>query len=800
MNKTIGLLIACCITVNVFSQAAKAPAYPLVTHDPYFSIWSFTDKLNESTTRHWTGKDNSLLGMLSVDGSVYKFLGEAPRKMKAILADADDNTYTCPYTETKPAGNWMAADYDDSKWQKGKGLFGTADMEPKTVWSSKEIWVRRTFDLEKTDFDNLLLKLKYDDNVQVYMNGEKIYNAGCCSANKELQFTKEMMQHLRKGKNVLALYCENTGGQAYLDAGIYYSLPSEAIPQAVQEKVEITATQTKYEFTCGPVFLAVNFLSPLLATDLDLLSRPVSFISVNVMSKDGKPHDVKLYMDVSPDLSRNKSSETTTTKFYKQDGILFAKTGTVAQPVLKKKGDDVRINWGYSYIAVKANKGTSLQQPFKNPSLQPGSFCALAADFGKIKNVPVEETILLGYDDLYSIQYFNQNLQAWWKKKFASMEALIKTSFAEAGHIGERCDKFDKELYNDAVKAGGEEYAKLCVLAYRQSLAAHKLVRGAHDEVLFPQKENFSNGSIWTVDVTYPSAPLSLLYNPVLLKGMVEPLMYYSESGQWTKPFPAHDIGTYPLANGQTYPADMPVEEAGNMIILTAAICKAEHNWTFAQKHWTTLTRWVQFLVKDGLDPANQLCTDDFAGHLARNSNLSLKAIMGIGAFSQMAFQLDKNDEAAQYHDTAVSFAGKWMQLAADGDHYSLTFDKKNTWSQKYNLVWDKLLQLGLFPQQVYEKEIQYYLTKQNAFGLPLDSRKTYTKSDWIMWTATLADDRKDFEALIHPIFKFANETPTRVPLNDWHETTDGKQVGFQARSVVGGYFIKMLEEKWKSK
>jgi hypothetical protein len=800
MNKTIGLLIACCITVNAFSQAAKAPAYPLVTHDPYFSIWSFTDKLNESTTRHWTGKDNSLLGMLSVDGTIYKFLGEAPRKTKAILADADDNAYACHYTETKPADNWIAADYDDSKWQNGKGLFGTADMEPKTVWSSKDIWIRRTFNLEKTDFDNLLLKLKYDDNVQVYLNGEKIYTAGCCSANKELQFTKEMMQHLRKGKNVLAFYCENTGGQAYIDAGIYYTLPSEPIPQAVQEKVEITATQTKYEFTCGPVFLAVNFLSPLLATDLDLLSRPVSFISVNVMSKDGKPHDVKLYIDVSPDLSRNKSSEVTTTKFYKQNGILFAKTGTVAQPVLKKKGDDVRINWGYSYIAIKENKGNSLQQPFQKPSSQPKSFCALTADFGKIKNVPVEETILLGYDDLYSIQYFNQNLQAWWKKKFPSMEALLKTSFAEAGNIAERCDQFDKELYNDAVKAGGEEYAKLCVLAYRQSLAAHKLVRGAHDEVLFPQKENFSNGSIWTVDVTYPSAPLSLVYNPVLLKGMVEPLMYYSESGKWKKPFPAHDIGTYPLANGQTYPEDMPVEEAGNMIILTAAICKAEHNWSFAQKHWNTLTQWVQFLIKDGLDPANQLCTDDFAGHLARNSNLSLKAIMGIGAFSKMAYHLDKNDEASQYYDTAVSFVTKWLQLAADGDHYSLTFDKKNTWSQKYNLVWDKLLHLGLFPQEVYEKEIKYYLTKQNTFGLPLDSRKTYTKSDWIIWTATLADDRKDFEAVIKPIFKFANETPTRVPLNDWHETTDGKQVGFQARSVVGGYFIKMLEQKWETK
>jgi hypothetical protein len=704
----------------------------------------------------------------------------------------------------------MQASFDDASWQLGRMPFGKGwGNDFATPWDSREIWARRTFELTETDIEELVLLLRHDDDVEVYLNGTRIYDCTHCYLGriKAYPVAEDVKSVLKKGKNTLALHCINPSGNAWLDVGLAKRKKPRSLTNAEQTSVEVTATATQYRFACGPVELGLEFLSPLLASDLDLLSRPLSYVDARLKSLDGKAHQVEWLFAVSEDIAKNESRQAASITQHAYGNVRYLKAGVILQQILGKKGDDLRIDWGHAFLAtadaatdLSRSSGTSLIRYAEQGALEaPGngggeSFMTALSKRTVTKDKTLEIRHMLAYDDLYSIEYFGKRLQGWWKKIHGGIEPLMARAWKEHPAIRQRCRAFDTSLYADAVKAGGMEYAGLCVAAYRQSLAAHKLVRGEHDEVLFPQKENFSNGSIWTVDVTYPSAPLTLLYNPALLKGMVEPLIRYSESGKWTKPFPAHDLGTYPLANGQTYPEDMPVEEAGNMILLTAAICKAEGGFSFARKHWKTLTQWVDFLIRDGLDPANQLCTDDFAGHLARNANLSLKAITGIGAYAWMKKELGIHDEVM---GTARDYARRWMAMADAGDHYALTFDRKDSWSQKYNLVWDKLLGLGLFPDAVYDKEVAYYLTRQHEYGLPLDSRRTYTKSDWILWTATLARQEEDFRRLMLPVHRFMEQTPTRVPLSDWHETITGEKVGFQARSVVGGYFIKLLEWKW---
>jgi hypothetical protein len=807
MKKLSLFFYLACSAVFGFAQERKAPAYPLITHDPYFSIWSFTDQLNASPTKHWTGATQSLIGMIKVDGKTYSFLGNVDKTYVSVAPGADEKPYQAKYTEQKPANGWEKTNFDDQQWKTGTGTFG--DGQAKTQWRTDDIWLRRTFEVNELPNQQLSLKISHDDNAEVFLNGESIYDCPCF-VGKYIYVPIDRSK-LKKGQNVLAIHVRNTGGGQFIDAGIVYEKPAaqlQNVMAAKQTDVKINATQTLYNFNCGKVDLEVAFTSPLLMNDLDLLARPVSYVNFTVKANDGKAHQAEVYFGTSSDLAVNTKFQEVEAKSYTHGNLSILKAGTVEQPVLQKKGDDVRIDWGYAYVALNQKDGkqyltsdpTAFIQGKLNvtPALKGKSLTlATVMPFTVTGQKGITKQILVAYDDLYAVQYFGENLRSWWNKDGnRKIENILTEAAASYTTVLQKCVAFNKTFHADNVKAGGEKYAELNDIAYRQAISAHKLVQAPNGDILFLSKENFSNGSINTVDVTYPSAPLFLTYNPDLLKGMLNGIFYYSESGKWKKPFAAHDLGTYPLANGQTYGEDMPVEESGNMIILTAAIAKVEGNADYAKKHWQTLSVWADYLSKEGFDPANQLCTDDFAGHLARNTNLSVKAIVGLGGYGMLATMLGKAEEANKYTSMAKDMSAKWIQMANDGDHFALTFDKKNSWSQKYNLVWDKVLNLDIFPKEVYKKEIDFYLKKQNAFGLPLDSRKTYTKSDWIMWTATLTDNRADFDKFIDPIYKYSIETPTRVPLSDWHETTDGKQVGFQARSVVGGYAIKLLDSK----
>lgn len=596
-------------------------------------------------------------------------------------------------------------------------------------------------------------------------------------------------------------------GVARIDGVDYRFIGTGDAPAMKQVSVDCNAFSTTYVFEAAGVQLKAIFTSPILINDLYLLTRPVSYLELQSEATDRRKHQISVRVSVAEhictNLSKSEPVEAETLTFGKLNS---AKIGTVAQNIISGSGDDHRINWGYFYLTSEGKASVSVGEG--------DELTTVSTEIELKRNA----LITFAYDDIASIEYFGNHLRSYWNKDGAAITDEIAKAHSDYKSVMRKCADFADRMFIDSVRAGGEKYAEILELAYRQAVAAHKLVLDEDGEVLFISKECFSNGCAATVDVSYPSIPLFLIYNPELVKGMMRPIYKFAASDAWKYDFAPHDAGQYPILNGQVYGLNketgelmhhkqMPVEECGNMLVMEATVALATRSTAFANQHLDVLEDWVKYLLKNGRDPENQLCTDDFAGHLAHNCNLSLKAIMGIAGLGIIYGMNGRKRDERKYLKLAREMALDWAERACNGDgSYRLAYDAPDSFSMKYNIVWDKLFGTSLMPREVIESEVASYRRHTNSYGLPLDSRSDYTKSDWLVWTATLASDRETFEDMVAPLWSFFNASPSRVPMTDWYYTTTGEHTAhrsgdiedksFRNRTVQGGLFIKLLEYK----
>lgn len=580
------------------------------------------------------------------------------------------------------------------------------------------------------------------------------------------------------------------------------------IPPMEQISADVTAFSTTYVFEAAGVRLTLKFTTPCLPDDLYYLSRPVSYLEITRDFSDRHMHTVKLGLSVSEEICTDRAKDSPIVTETGSIGKLSTvRMGRKDQKIMGRSGDNLRIEWGYFYLT---GEGRTYSKQDSD-----GVTCS-CIDLDPART----SLVTFAYDDIRSICYFGSHLTSYWNREGALIEDEIEKAHGDYRAVIKRCEAVGEKLFSDAVRAGGEKYAEMLELAFRQSVGAHKLAVDENGEILFISKECFSNGCAATVDVSYPSIPLFLLYNTELVKGMMRPIYRFAETDAWPFDFAPHDAGQYPLVNGQVYgrkkdddgnfyyrfESQMPVEECGNMLMMETAVAIIDKSPSFAESHMSHLDNWVGYLLENGSDPADQLCTDDFAGHLAHNCNLSLKAIMGIAGYAVIKGMCGDNKAKNKYMSIARSMAKDWLVRAANGDgSYRLAFDRPGSFSMKYNLVWDKLMGTGLFPKSFYSSEVASYMSKVHPYGLDLDNRQPYTKSDWLVWTATLAGTREDFERLTDPLWDFYNYTPSRVPMTDWYYTltglhksyfsrTSNMEISFRNRTVIGGLFIKLLE------
>lgn len=420
-----------------------------------------------------------------------------------------------------------------------------------------------------------------------------------------------------------------------------------------------------------------------------------------------------------------------------------------------------------------------------------------------------------------------------WTSYFATPEELVRYHYDDFETAFALAKNYSDSVARDAYESGSQDYQDIVALSARQVLGATQF-SGTPDNIILFLKEISSNGNFQTVDVIFPAFPFFLYTNPRWLGYLLEPLLEHQLSGQYPNNYSMHDLGShFPNATGHPDGRDeyMPVEECGNMLIMGLALAnslkydtepafmaaslgseaepitaadewnsvdqygidvksdfevtgtKAAEKWL--ERSYSIWDQWTGYLVRESLIPHNQLCTDDFAGWLANQTNLALKGIIGIKAMSEIANIVGKDDDAKHYREIAEDYIGKWQDYAIsrDGTHAKLAYTWYGSWTTIYNLYAESLLCFHVsdettdgrsgdqkpigkpsggpfIPDKVYQMQSDWYSAVLQRYGLPLDSRHLYTKSDWEFFAAAVTSKKTRTE-ILGTIAKWVNETST---------------------------------------
>lgn len=590
------------------------------------------------------------------------------------------------------------------------------------------------------------------------------------------------------------------------------------------DQTDFSYTSTRSTFVMnvgGKVEMNITFLSPVTPSDLRRQSLVFSYLEVAVHSLDGASHDVQLYADVSAEWASGDLSAIVQWDYNSADGVAYHQFERQSQQPISETNQ--LPNWGTWFWSTKdvdnlswqSGADTDVRGAFINngvlPNTKDTNFRAVqdswpvfgfANDLGSVGSASVSTLYSIGMTQDGAINLLGEGSDlttypALWNSYFGSDVEAMTFFYNDYDEASSLSTDLDNKVASDSLAAAGQNYLTLTSLSVRQTFGALQFTGTDSDPLVF-LKEISSNSDIQTVDVIFPAIPLILYTNPALLNYLLKPLFLNQENGHYPNTNAIHDLGTFPVAKGYPDGSDepMPLEECGNMIIMVLAYAQRTGDNDYLTQHYPILKQWAGYLVDEALIPADQISTDDFAGSLANQTNLGLKGIIGLRAMSEISDRTGNSDDASSYLDTATSYISQWqgfgLNTAADPPHATLSYGDEDSHGLLYNLYANSLLNFGDFvPQSVYDMQSDFYPTVALDYGVPLDTRHTYTKTDWMLWCAAIASsDTQD--TIIRLVAGWIDSTPTNRPLTDLYDAQTGDYPGglqFTARPVVGGHF-----------
>ncbi len=611
-------------------------------------------------------------------------------------------------------------------------------------------------------------------------------------------------------------------GLLKVDRKIYSFLGKSNLTKLEQIDIEISTFKTTYTFRKDDFEFVVSFVSILPLDDLDLLSIPLCYMSYEFKSSNEHEIEVSLclnenwlYNDVNKPLLNGIRGESFTFKDYQIStfrGNRQFVLGQSCDEFLPEQGSFFLMG-EKSYFIDQKSLDSYLENRFEISNDGDNKYL-LALSKNK------RGIISIGKDDYFSLQYFDEALSCYYFRNGKNIFDAFSYLYKNIDKIEEKLSAFDLDL-KEKCKLVSHDYYKIAVASYRQSVGAHKLGITKDNELVFISKECGSNGCAATVDVTYPTSPLLYLYNPALLQASLKPIFDFAAMPVWKYGFAPHDAGKYPTLVGQiyaykfdkkspydnydnifTFPSNadvydfkyqMPVEESANMIILSYGLYFYSKKFDYVKKNYKLLKKWATYLLKNGLIPTNQLCTDDFSGRLDKNVNLSIKSTIAVRCFYEIAKKMKDKKAIKEFKACYKDFASHIEKISKELGYLPLTYlDNDNRYSLKYNLAFDKAFRFNLFSDELYQREFNEYKKHYDLYGTPLDPRSDYVKADWSMWVASFADEPLKNELIKQTIY-FLENSKARYAFPDWYRSTNGEIFTFKNRTVVGGNFLPLL-------
>ncbi|THH14879.1 hypothetical protein EW146_g5515 [Bondarzewia mesenterica] len=639
-----------------------------------------------------------------------------------------------------------------------------------------------------------------------------------------------------------------------------------AATKAVQKSFSFTATQSVFVLTAGPVDLTATFLSPVEPNDLTQQSLPFSYLALSAASNDGGSHSVHVYTDISAEWVSGDNSLTANWTTTAAGDVLTHQVQLENQSVYGEVSD--HIQQGSAYYSTTSSPSTTYQTgqdvvvraQFINSgalaNTQDTNFRAIsdnwpvfafAHDLGTVSGPTDPVVFTVGHARDPAVEYIvaggaSQDRSIYFWSQFPSVADVISSFIGDYADALSRAKEFDAQVDSDASKISAD-YSSIVALSVRQTFGATEITisKGSNgqwntSDVLVFMKEISSDGNVNTVDVIFPAWPAFLYANPALGKSLLLPLFEYQATGQYPNKYSVHDMGAhYPQALGHNDGKDepMPLEESGNMLIMTLSYTQKSNDTSLITTYSGLLDQWTQFLIAEALIPADQISTDDFAGSLANQTNLAIKGIVGIRAMAEIASLLGDDAKSQNYSVRPPSlvlwllklllmrdigwsprsvYRGELCSAMADAC-YVKRWETSNALAGAYRITSTPTNFLDCTsspspsttpsPPGTKQCPVRTHpspspahrrLTSHPAelFGVPLDTRHTYTKTDWQIFTAGMlaSTSTTTRDLLISRVRAYAGVAlgSNTEPFGDWYETTDGAANGFRARPVVGGH------------